>query len=120
REMPRLFAEVLKTVVSQQVDLLVVTGDLLDVPQWLYKPIPGFERDDVEYWSVAVAADYRLVKRLLDDSNIPYLVLPGNHDWDEIMWRVFDHGDHVRQITGRRVVRCCDHELEHNVPRRFH
>ncbi len=114
------FAQALKHIKEQQVDMIAITGDLLDVPYSLYLPTPGFEGVDPAYWDVAAEADYRLVRDLLDATALPYMVLPGNHDWDAVMWRVFDPQDNLQIVAGRRVVRFCDHEHRGNVPRRFH
>src|SRR5688572_10106093 len=98
RIMAELFARALRDAKAGGAEFLAITGDLLDVPTWLYGPTWGFQTDDVGPWRDAALADYRLIKQLLDDIGLPYLVLPGNHDWEDVMWRVFDRADHSRVI----------------------
>lgn len=120
REMAQRIPEALERIRLENPDFLAVTGDLLDVPTWLYDPTPGFDQDDVKKWEKWVEEDYRLIKGMLDQSEIPYLVLPGNHDWDEVFWRVFDPSENTVEIGDIRFVRFCDYEHAGHVPRRFY
>jgi len=105
-------------------DAVAVTGDLLDAPTFLYDPIPGFEPDEPAFWAERAEQDYRLVKQILDKAGMPCLVLPGNHDSEPAMWRVFDPEDHEHTINGVRLLRFCDREhhigAHGHTPRRFH
>ncbi len=120
RLMASLLEKAIRQISDEKADLLALTGDLLDAPFWLSRPTPGFAGDDVGYWSQVVEADYRLIKELLDESGLRYMVLPGNHDWNEAMWRVFDPAANAMDVAGRRVLRFCDNEHEGNVAYRFH
>lgn len=120
RVMPSLLREALSELRAEGVDAVALTGDLLDVPHWLMHPTPGFETDDPPPWRDAVRADYQHIKTMLDNCGLPYLVLPGNHDWPEVMWEVFDPMQRSLEIKGCRIVRFCDYEHSANVPRRFY
>lgn len=117
--MPALLAEALRRIGDMEVDLLAVTGDLVDVPLWLMQPVAGFTCDDAGPWREAALADYRLCRQLLDASGLRYVVLPGNHDDEDLLWQVFERGDDAVEISGCRVVRFCDREHDGHAPRRF-
>lgn len=119
REMAKLLERALAQIAAQRVDLLAVTGDLVDVPNWLIQPVPGFTLDVPEPWRRAVLEDYRLIRRMLDATGLRYCVLPGNHDHEELLWQVFDPDANVIEVAGHRVVRFCDREHDAHVPRRF-
>jgi hypothetical protein len=93
---------------AEEIELIVFTGDLVDVPK-----DPNLAATD------AVEADYELLKQILDASGLQYVALPGNHDGEEAMWNVLGKGPDVFDMGGFRFVRFCDHEHEHNVPRRI-
>ena len=99
RMMPDLLPQALEQIKKQQVDVLVVTGDLLDVPGWVENLPRGFEVDDNQLWAEAAAKDYRLIKKMLDDSRLEYMVLPGNHDLPQAMWQVFDQKDYQKKLA---------------------
>ncbi len=118
RIMFELLSRTLGDLRSQSIDLLAVTGDLLDVPDFLLSHDDYYDWRPSE-WRRDAEADYRLMKQTLDACGIPYIVLPGNHDLDEAMWRVFDRADNERSIKGYRVLRFCDREGDCHVPRRL-
>jgi Icc protein len=64
------FLIILGEVVFDQPDLIVVTGDLC------------FDQGDLGI--------YKWIKDKLDNTTIPYLVLPGNHDDAKMMMEVFE------------------------------
>jgi len=119
RQMPRLLAGALAKLQEQSVDLLAVTGDLLDVPDWLTQPPPDTEPDEPQTWRTAALDDYRLIKQALDTAGLPYMALPGNHDAPDLFWQVFDRAAHHRQIGEHTIFRFCDHEHAGHIPRRF-
>jgi hypothetical protein len=97
----------LKTLRGQSIDWLVLTGDLVDVP-----------KDAALAPAGSVDADYKLLKSMIDDIGLPYVVLPGNHDADGPMWSVFERGEDVFDAGGFRFARFCDHEDAAHVPHR--
>lgn len=119
RLMPQMLREVLREIQKQDVDLLVITGDLLDAPAWLWEDNYGFETDDPAPWRQAALQDYQLVQSMLDEAKLPCMVLPGNHDLEDAFWQVFDRNDNLRDVAGHRVVRFCDRESTCHHPRRF-
>lgn len=73
RKMAELLPRALTRIAQKSPDMMVCTGDLLDLPRG-----PG------------VVQDLKFCKELFDDCGIPYIVLPGNHDpLPEDFYRVF-------------------------------
>lgn len=73
RKMAELLPKALARICRQSPDMIVCTGDVLDVAAG-----PG------------AAQDLRLCKELFDDCGIAYVVLPGNHDpLPDDFYRVF-------------------------------
>ena len=64
------FLQILGEVVFAEPDLLIVTGDLC--------------------FDVGLEKIYVWIKDKLDKTNIPYLVLPGNHDDAQMMMDIFE------------------------------
>jgi D-glycero-D-manno-heptose 1,7-bisphosphate phosphatase len=118
RDMVERFKEVLQQIRQEKVDLLVLTGDLLDAPSWLWENTYGFETDDPALWLPAVEQDYQLVKQMLDDSGLRYLTLPGNHDHMGLYRKVFNP-EPIVDIAGYRFVSFFDVEGDGHFPRRF-
>ncbi len=121
RSREALLARALAAVKAQRADLLVITGDLLDVPLFLLTGIPvgvASPGDSAE-WLDAVRRDYLAARKQLDDCGIPYRILPGNHDHAAIFAEVFhDQGDETT-AGGYRWITFTDHEQEGNTPRRL-
>jgi len=104
---------------TRAVDFIAVTGDLLDVPNTLvyHDDYYDFQPQAVEQ---AAVVDYRLIKELLEASGIPYMVLPGNHDYEPALWQVFERTANVLNLPGLgTVVRFCDREQDGHMPRRL-
>ncbi len=118
--MTALVPKALEAITKQKPDFLAVTGDLLDVPGWMMSPIPGFRGDKPELWFDAAVEDYRMIKGWLDATGIPYMVLPGNHDLPDALWKVFDPAANILEVGGALFARFCDYEHEGHRPRRFH
>ncbi len=119
RLMATLFPRALEQIAAHRPDLIAVTGDLADMPQLIHRPLPDFPPNNPDYWRRLAARDYELIRDCLEQTGLPWMVLPGNHDDIEAFWQVFDRADNIRDIAGHRVVRFCDHEYEGHVPRRF-
>ena len=113
-------AETLEEVAKRKVDFLAVTGDLLDVPDFLTEGTPrGCEMPEQGTWEPKVREDYRAVRELLERTGIPYRVLPGNHDHPGIFREVFPGHDREIACNGYRIVPFHDYEHEGHVPRRY-
>jgi 3',5'-cyclic AMP phosphodiesterase CpdA len=112
RRMAELFPKALAAIAARRPDVVVVSGDLVDVPDgWLTGSLTPEQ-------SAAALADYRLVRGALDDTQLPYVVVPGNHDRDDLLWQVFDRSRVDVEIAGHRVVSFHDHEGAGHVPER--
>lgn len=111
---------VLSRVMEQKVDLMVWTGDLLDIPIFVVDGSPkGFVMPEGELpWLKAAEEDYLYFRTQLEATGIPYRVLPGNHDHPGLMEKCFPQ-EPVLELGGFRVVSFIDHEHEAWVPRRL-
>lgn len=119
REVLAKFTAALHEVTRRRVDLIAITGDLLDVPHFLVDGITrGFMMPEAEDWLSAVRRDYETIRGLLEKTGIPYAVVPGNHDLPHIFFEVFPERPEF-EVGGFRVVSFVDYEHEGHVPRRF-
>lgn len=115
RRARELLMRALADAKSRGADLAVITGDVVDVPEYLFAR--EREQDDAQLWQ-AVGADYRLVRQLLDDSGLPWIALPGNHDAYRVMAQELGQDPLVRDHGPLRFVSFWDREASGNVPRR--
>ncbi|MCC7491828.1 MAG: HAD-IIIA family hydrolase [Fimbriimonadaceae bacterium] len=117
RLMPALFEQAVSQAVAAGAQVLLVTGDLLDVPGYL---LDGDDYYDYQrpLWDAAVLADYELLRQILQRSGVPYLVLPGNHDDHRALARIFPPQP-VVDLGGYRFVSFWDRDAQANVPRRL-
>ncbi|MET8867557.1 HAD-IIIA family hydrolase [Nonomuraea sp. NPDC004580] len=116
RTAPDLLAAALADARRRGAELIVITGDLVDVPGYLF----DHERDpaaDRLLWQ-RVRADYRLVRRMLDECGIEWIAVPGNHDSYRVHAEELGAGPFVRDVGGLRFVSFWDRESTGNVPRR--
>jgi Icc protein len=65
------FQDIIHQIATSQPDYLIITGDLC------------FKQGDEEV--------YKWQKQILDNTDIPYFLIPGNHDDTALMVHVFDH-----------------------------
>ena len=81
RDIPALLDELKDRVDEWRPDVIVMTGDLLDVPD---EALDGrWEKDDPDTLARTVSAaetDYRWMHDWLRDTGLPFTVIPGNHD----------------------------------------
>ncbi len=118
REINKLLPALLSDIKKHNVNFLALTGDLLDVPNYIM-----FRDDYYDYrqaqWHELIERDYRWFKQQLDAAGIPYMVLPGNHDFEPVLWRVFDRTENCAKINGHHLYRFCDREQDYHIPRRL-
>ncbi len=114
----------LQTALTQakeaQADVVVLTGDLLDVPMFLIEGMPrGFHAPQTFLnWTELAVQDYAAIRNLLNESGIPWIVLPGNHDWIAAFYHVFPQPiSHT--IQNFRLIPFHDHEQFDLSPRRL-
>ncbi|WP_326636700.1 HAD-IIIA family hydrolase [Nonomuraea fuscirosea] len=116
RTAPELLSAALDDARRRGADMIAITGDVVDVPGYLFAP----ERDpapDRAAWQ-RVRADYRLVRRMLDECGLAWIAVPGNHDSYRIHAEELGSGPFVRDVGGLRFVSFWDRESTGNVPRR--
>jgi histidinol-phosphate phosphatase family protein len=122
RLMPDLFIKALDLFKKENVDFIALTGDLLDVPEFILTPDDYYDHQPGP-WLDDALSDYRYFKNLLDQTGIPYMVLPGNHDHEPTMWQVFDPASNTLDLPTPsgpvRVYRFNDREWAGHIPRRL-
>ena len=102
----------------EQTDFLAVTGDLLDVSSGMDNPTDYYP-NPYDGGESHVREDYRWIKQRLDEIEIPYAVLPGNHDHDGLFQEVFASQPAVADLEqGFKIISFHDREWGANVPRR--
>ena len=116
REIPALLARLGEAVVRRRPDLLVLTGDLVDVPH----PFLHGEADAHPEMMAEAVDDYALLRGWLDALPCPWQVVPGNHDRLDAFARVFGADRTVeRRLGGFRIVSFDDWEVEANQAQRI-
>jgi histidinol-phosphate phosphatase family protein len=112
RDMPAALRAALADLRARGAQAVVLTGDLLDVPDYV---LHGEEAYDYQrsLWLEETAADYALVRRLLEDSGLPFLAVPGNHD----AWTAFHRAFPEESLTvaGHRLLRFSDRQHGHQL-----
>ncbi|QQE11614.1 metallophosphoesterase [Planctomycetota bacterium] len=117
RDMPHLLPKAIEEIKGHKPDIIVVTGDLVDVPEeWIED---HQEKKLCEEHTLSCIADYLYVKDILDASGLPYVVVAGNHDIPEFVWQVFEKFDDLI-INGYKFLFFHDHETENHMPQRLH
>lgn len=116
REAPALLVRALEDAKSRGADVAALTGDLVDIPHYL------FDRDrdepaDVAAWT-AVREDYRWIRDTLDACGLSWIALPGNHDSQVIMTEVLGDRPRITDVAGVRFVSFWDRETGNHVPQR--
>lgn len=104
----RLLERAITRIEAQQPDLLAVTGDLLDYPLE-YRADPRFRE--------LALSDLILMRQLLAQISCLSIVMPGNHDLDELCHQVFPPTPE-RVIAGYRVLTFQDRQGQGYVPYR--
>lgn len=116
RDMAEVFGRAVDDAVGRGAELIAVTGDLVDVPDYLF----DHERDlaaDAPLWD-AVRRDYRLIRDILEGSGADWIALPGNHDSMRTVTEVFGPRPRVVDLGGLRFVSFWDREWSTHVPQR--
>jgi 3',5'-cyclic AMP phosphodiesterase CpdA len=118
RKVPDLLQRLALAMPSLCPDVIVITGDLLDVPKPLLRGevATGAMRDAM---IASAAADYAFLRRWLERWSCPYLVLPGNHDLLEPFQNAFGNQPVDITIQGVRFLSFHDWEQADNVPHRL-
>lgn len=117
REMPEMLGRLMARVPELDVDVIVITGDLLDVPD---EVIAGESPDgrDLPIWLAEVEQDFRLMRESLAATGVDYVVCPGNHDHEGLFSRVFPEATAFVDAAGLRFVCFWDELGPDRQPRR--
>ena len=100
---------VLERASIDEVDAVVVSGDIIDYPfNALGDPVT----------QAAALKDLSIVRSLLDRFPCPYLCIPGNHDLVELHERIVGDISLDRRLGEYRLVAFCDREDDLHVPHR--
>jgi 3',5'-cyclic AMP phosphodiesterase CpdA len=107
--MPAILERAIALCRRIQPDLGVLSGDLVDVPT---------ELADDPATQILAQRDYDLVRDLLQEASIPWVVLPGNHDLAGQVRDTFASSKD-RVVSGMRVLSFEDQEQADHVPERM-
>ncbi len=98
RLVPHLLDKLRIIIVAEKPDLVVVTGDLLDVPHDL---MHGTCPKHLEARAIdQVLADYTYLNGWLNSLEIPFLIVPGNHDLRKPFDQVFYDCQNSHRVDG--------------------
>ena len=105
RDIPANLERIAKRLEDWSPDVIVMTGDLLDVPDEvvdgsLLKTDPAGYQQSVE----ESAADYRWMREWLEATGLDWLVIPGNHDLRVAFHEVFGAALPDDRINGWRFI----------------
>ena len=105
RDIPANLERVAKRLEDWSPDVIVMTGDLLDVPD---EVVDGslLETDPAGYQQSVEesAADYRWMREWLEATGLDWLVIPGNHDLRVAFHEVFGAALPDDRINGWRFI----------------
>jgi Icc protein len=107
--MPAVMGQALEQLAQQAPDLIVVTGDLLDYP--------SDALSDPEMLALG-EQDLLMLRGMLDDTGLPYVVVYGNHDHAGSVRRVFGRQPCDLVCAGYRVICFHDDDDREHVPHR--
>ena len=117
REMPSALDRLAEKAKALAPDVVVLTGDVLDVPDDVIEGEPADGRALAD-WHAEVEADFRMVRDWFDATGIPYVVIPGNHDDEAIFRRVFPESTPIIDKAGIRFFCFWDDLSPERQPRR--
>ncbi len=117
RDMARVLEGLSQSIPRLEVDLIALTGDLLDVPDEIIAggAPPG---DDRTAWLEAVDQDLYLIREWFEALHLPYVVCPGNHDHEACLARVFPEATEIVDAMGFRFFSFWDELGPDRQPRR--
>jgi D-glycero-D-manno-heptose 1,7-bisphosphate phosphatase len=89
--------DALAVFAQKKVDGLVITGDIVDVPRWMWKEGFYYDNIDLSYWEQMVYLEYLSLHALFKEQPYPIWTIPGNHDHPALYRKVF--GRHLEPST---------------------
>ena len=118
REMVFILQKALQRFKNSGVDLVVITGDLVDSPAAVLEGNDYYINLMVPFRDL-IRKDYQMIRAILEQADIPWMVLPGNSDTPDLFREVFGDRDPVREIRAFRFVAFHDLQWEGGFPRRI-
>jgi len=117
RDMPAALDRLAGKIADLAPDAVVMTGDVLDVPDEVLAGDSPDERP-CETWIDEAAQDFQLVKDWFDSIGMPYLAIPGNHDHEGAFAGVFGDTSGARDVAGLRFFSFWDELAADRQPQR--
>ncbi len=118
RELIHILPQLKDKIIKANAHVLVVTGDIVDVPRWMIKDWTFYDWDR-EYWEKVVTDDYKLLKSFFESFSIPVLYVPGNHDHPILFKKIFGNQSSETKINGFTFFSFWDWNHRGSIPRRF-
>ncbi|WP_282604792.1 metallophosphoesterase [Pelagibius sp. Alg239-R121] len=117
RAMPEMLERLALKLPDLDIDVVVISGDLLDVPdEVIVSGSPdGRAHED---WLAEVERDFGLIRGWLSDTGIDYVVCPGNHDHEPLFRRIFPEAADFVDAAGIRFFCFWDELGSDRQPRR--
>ena len=115
--MPAALNRLTKCIKEFTPDVIVMTGDLLDMPD---EVVAGGSPDDRSHdqWMDEAKADFQLVWDWFKSTAVPFVVVPGNHDHEGAFAQIFGGPPEPRDIAGLRFFCFWDELAEDRQPQR--
>jgi len=117
RESFGVFLQTLEQLKTVNIDRIILTGDIVDVPTSVLHPTDYYTNLSPLFLP-AVEKDYQAVRDALEATGIPYSIIPGNHDHYPTFFSVFPEAEKTVDHGGYRFVSYCDREWKNNTPHR--
>ena len=109
-----LFETTVSKIVVLDVDILVITGDILEIPESLDTTDPLGQSPVLDIKNII--SSYHKVHEIITASNVRYLIIPGNHDQEMTFWQVFDSNADSMEIDGYSIVCFSDMVDDNSIP----
>ena len=100
------------------MDIVVITGDIVEAPAIIQNG-NDYYIDLITPFRETVRKDYRLIRSLLDQSGLPWMIIPGNRDVYDLFDEVFGDQPKIKDMGKFRFVSFTDRQWDHKIPRRF-
>ncbi len=117
RDMPEVLNRFTGRIKEFQPDVLVMSGDVLDIPDEVITGGTPDERSHDE-WMDYVKSDYRLVWDWFEATNVIYVVIPGNHDHEGAFADAFGGPPEPSDLAGLRFFCFWDKQVDIRLPQR--
>jgi 3',5'-cyclic AMP phosphodiesterase CpdA len=111
-----LFERTVLRIAGLNVDVLAVTGDILEIADSGNPLIPpiGASLSGLQ----KILESYATIHRILASSTLKYIIIPGNHDYEKLFWQVFDRQSDIIERGGYTFVSFADSLDDKQIPAR--